>query len=79
MKVYLVIEESCVDDMQDIDVKVFARKEDAVRLYEQLEDAWMKGCNNWEIDRNGYHLEMWEDGYYCHNHCNVDLEEKEVM
>ena len=68
-----------MDDCMDIDVKVFARKEDAERLYEKLEDAWMRGCKNWEVSRNGFHLEMWEDGYYCHNHCNVDLEEKEVQ
>lgn len=79
MKVYVVIEESCVEDMQDIDVKVFAREEDAIKLHEQLAAAWIGGCKNWEINRNGYHLEMWKDGEYCHNHCNVDLEEKEVQ
>ena len=78
MRVYVVIEESCVDDMQDLDVKVYGKKEDAVRMYEKIEDAWMKGCKNWEVSRNGYHLEMWKDGEYCNNHVNLDLEEKEV-
>lgn len=65
--------------MQDIDVKVYGRKEDAVKMYEKLKDAWMKGCKNWEVSRNEYHFEMWEDGYYCHNHVNLDVEEKEVQ
>lgn len=79
MKVYLVIEESCVEDMQDTDVKVFSKKEDAVKEWEKRKNQWLDGSRMEERTESEYHFEMWEDGYYCHNHVNLDVEEREVQ
>ena len=78
MKVYAVIEESAVDGMHDLDVKLFSKKSTAERYYEKIEAAWVKGCKNWEESHNGFHREMWQDGYYDENHVVLDLEEKDV-
>lgn len=78
MKVYLVIEESCVECMQDTNVKVYSKKEDAVEEWNRLRKQWLEwsGLERTEYE---YHFEMWEDGYYCHNHVNLDVEESEVQ
>ena len=78
MKVYLVIEESCVECMQDTDVKVYSKKEDAIKEWNERRKQWLE-VSGWEMTENEYHFEMWEDGYYCHNHVNLDVEESEVQ
>lgn len=79
MKVYVVIEESAIEDMFDLNVWVFEKKEDAEKSWETLKKSWLEGTN-WEHESDGiaHSFEMWRDGEYSSNHVCLYLEEKEV-
>lgn len=76
-KVYLVIEESAVEDLFGLDVRPYEKEEDAVKDWESRKAAWEKG-SDWEKSENGRNFEMWRDGEYSSNHVCLYLEEKEV-
>lgn len=80
-KVWVVTEESAVDGMHDIDVRVYAERKEAMERWNERVQAW-KDCNEdgrWEesLEREGSY-ESWEDGYYDENHVTIYLDEKEV-
>lgn len=76
-KVYLVIEESAVEDLFDLDVRPYEKEEDAVKDWEGRKAIWEAG-SDWEKSENGHSFEMWRDGEYSSNHVCLYLEEKEV-
>lgn len=77
MKVYVVIEESSVEDLHELDVKLYETYDNAVKDWESRKAAWEKG-SDWEKSENGHDFEMWRDGEYSSNHVCLYLEEKEV-
>lgn len=81
-KVWVVTEESAVDSMHDIDVRIYAERKEAVERWNERVQAWKdsnKDEDRWEEsqEREGSY-ESWEDGYYDENHVTVYLDEKEV-
>ena len=78
-KVFTVTEESAVEGMHDIDVHVFAEREDAVKRWKFVVDLWKEGFGEWmhATEKEG-DFEAWQDGYYDENHVTIYLDEKEV-
>lgn len=78
-KVYIVTEESAVEGMHDIDVRVYENREDALKRWKFVAGLWKEGMDDWQQaqEKEGY-FEAWQDGYYDENHVTVYLEEKEV-
>ena len=80
MTVYLVIDESNVNDSTEINVKVFANYKDAkkaldkeiVRAREDAGDDWIE---DYDVDSYVTYLE----GEYSINHISVMMLEKEVL
>lgn len=76
-KVYIVIEESAVEDLFELDVQPYEKEEDAVKDWENRKAKWEAG-SDWMKSENGRNFEMWRDGEYSSNHVCLYLEEKEV-
>lgn len=78
-KVYIVTEESAVDGMHDIDVRVYAEREDALERWRERVSAWREDLGNWtEAKEREGSYEAWEDGCYDGGHVTIYLDEKEV-
>ena len=78
-KVYTVTEESAVEGMHDIDVRVYENREDALERWKFVVGLWKDGMGDWQQaqEKEG-DFEAWKDGYYDENHVTVYLDEKEV-
>lgn len=79
-KVFTVTEESAVGGMHDVDVRVYAEREDALERWNERVQSW-RDCNDdgWleTVEREGSY-ESWHDGYYDEDHVTIYLDEKEV-
>jgi len=79
-KVFTVTEESAVEGMHDIDVRVYAERKEAMERWNERVQAWKDGIEEaWEeaTEKEG-EFEAWQDGYYDENHVTIYLDEKEV-
>ena len=77
--VFTVTEESAVDGMHDIDVRVYAERKDALKRWKECVQAWRGNLGNWiESEEREGSYEAWHDGYYDEDHVTIYLDEKEV-
>lgn len=78
-KVYTVTEESAVEGMHDIDVRVYAERKDALKRWKERVQAWRCNLGNWiESEEREGSYEAWHDGYYDEDHVTIYLDKKEV-
>lgn len=78
-KVFTVTEESAVEGMHDIEVRVFAEFKEAQECFNEKVQLWKDGNEDrWKEDESDGYYEAWHDGYYDEDHVTICLEEKEV-
>ena len=82
MKVYLFFIEEVYDfDYINQDVQVFAKKEDARKVFNEIvneEKEWLKDEEDWIVDEYEDFFECYEEGYYSQYHTTARITEKEV-
>lgn len=78
-KVFTVTEESAVDGMHEVDVRVYENREDALKRWKFLVGLWKESRDDWrQVQEREGGFEAWQDGYYDENHVTIYLDEKEV-
>ena len=79
-KIWAVTEESAVEGLHDISVKLFCNRKDAANYMDSRKKLWSDNVPGWEKsekderDDGPVYFEAWEDGYYDENHVTISME-----
>ena len=84
VSVYVVIADSTLDCSTDTDIKVFSTYEKAKAYFdecvadEKANDHLMESDDK-VLEESENHFAIWQDGYYCEDHYEISIVEKEVL
>ena len=81
MKVFVItISDVCDFSHYPHDPIVYEKREDAIaRLEEIKEDAKADADDDYEIEEDETHIDIWESGRYAENHYTATIDEIEVL
>ena len=90
MKVYELRIDWATNDASACNTTLYQQEEDAKKamkteILQAMQDYEVfdeNGCLNdedWRLDKGDYFWELWEDGCYSTNHCEITITEKEVL
>lgn len=78
------------EDSNDVDTMLYETHEKAKAAfleeieaakvdYDQAFDEDGTLCDGWVLDESVDFWELYQDNYYCFNHCRITINEKEVL
>ena len=82
--VYVVKTDSAIDGSTDTEVKIFSTHEKAKAYFdecvadEKANDHLMESDDK-VLEESENHFAIWQDGYYCEDHYEINIVEKEVL
>ena len=90
MKVFELRIDWATDDSNDVCTTLYSTHDKAKDFYlEEIEAAKVDYdqafnedgtlCDGWVLDEGEDFWELYEDGYYCSNHCRITIDDKEVL
>lgn len=90
MKVFELRIDWATDDSNDVGTMLYSTHEKAkAEFLEEIEAAKTDYdqafnedgtlCDGWVLDDGKDFWELYQDGYYCFNHCTITITEKEVL
>lgn len=82
--VYLVVKIDVQDFNDEVTIKAFDNKEDAIELYnkevQNQHEEWLEfASDDYSVEEGEYCTSFYVEGEYGSDHCNVMLKELEVQ
>lgn len=83
ISVYVVTISSTIDSVTDTTTKIFSTREKAKAYFDECVADEKANGHLMELDDRVFeefknHFIIWQDGYYCENHCEIKIIEREI-
>lgn len=79
MKVFVVVVDISYDYDNTIHVKLFKDRKKAVEYMEKQFEYEINDTEYETIERDDHILSAYDEGYFVQNHCEITIEEKEII